>query len=63
MGHWSFDKYSTDYEDGDGEEVNQPMPSPECEEYPLLTEEPAEDDGEPTDDEEEVSLAIEEEEE
>ena len=49
MGHWSSSKYSTDYEDEDGEEVNQPTLSPECEE------EPTEDDGEPaTDDEEEA---------
>ena len=63
MGHWSFGMYSTDYEDEDGEEVNQPTPSPEREEYPLLTEEPAEDDGEPTDDDEEAPMAVEEEEE
>ena len=47
MGHWSSGKYSTDYEDKDGEEVNQSMPSPEREQ------EPTEDDGEPTNDEEE----------
>ena len=47
MGHWSSSKYSTDYEDKDGKEVNQPMPSPE------RKEEPTEDDGEPTDDDEE----------
>ena len=46
MGHWSSGKYSIDYEDEDGEEVNQPTPSPE-------REEPIEDDGEPTNDEEE----------
>ena len=41
MGHWSSGKYSTDYEDEDGEEVNQPMPSPEREK------EPAKDNGDP----------------
>ena len=55
--------YSTDYEDEDGEEVNQPTLSPEREEYLLLAEEPTKDDGEPADDEEEASPAVEEEEE
>jgi hypothetical protein len=50
MGHWSSNKYSTNYEDEDGEEVNQPTLRPEREE------EPTEDDWEPAnDDEEEVS--------
>jgi hypothetical protein len=63
MGHWSSSKYSTDYEDEDGEEVNQPTPSPEREEYPLPAEEPTEDDKEPTDDnKEEAPSATEEEE-
>jgi len=57
MGHWSSGKYSTVYEDEDGKEVNQPTPSPECEEYSLSTEEPVEDDGEPTDEEEEDAPA------
>ena len=62
MGHWSSSKYSTNYEDEDGEGVNQPTPSPECEEYSLSTEEPVEDDGEPTDEEEmEAPQAVEEE--
>ena len=61
MGHWSSNKYSIDYEDEDGEEVNQLTPSPKREEYPLPAEEPTEDDGEPTDDDEEASVAIEEE--
>ena len=34
MGHWLSGKYSTDYEDLDGEEVNQPTPRPEREEEP-----------------------------
>jgi hypothetical protein len=63
MGHWSSSKYSTDYEDEDDEEVNQPMLSPVHEEYPLPVEEPAKDDREPTDDEEEVPPAAEVEEE
>ena len=64
MGYWSSSKYSTDYEEEDGEEVNQPTPSLEREEYPLPTEEPAEDDREPTDDdEEEAPPAVEEQEE
>jgi len=63
MGHWSSGKYSTDYEDKDNEEVNQSTSSPEREEYPLLAEEPVEDDGEPTYDEEEVAPATSKEEE
>jgi hypothetical protein len=65
MGHWSSSKCSTNYEDKNGEEVNQPTPSPEHEEYPLPAKEPAKDDGDPTDDEEEeeVPSATEEEEE
>jgi hypothetical protein len=65
MGHWSSSKYSTNYEDKNGEEVNQLTPSPEHEEYPLPAKEPAKDDGEPTDDEEEeeVPSAVEKEEE
>jgi len=63
MGHWSSGKYSIDYEDKDGEEVNQLTPSPECEDYPLPAEEPTEDDGEPTDDEEGEALAAAKEEE
>jgi len=47
MGHWSSSKYSTDYEDGDDKEVNQPTLSLEHKE------EPTEDDGEPTDGKEE----------
>ena len=47
MGHWSSDKYSTDYEDEDGEEVNQPTPCPE------RKEEPTEDDTKLLDDDEE----------
>ena len=61
MGHWSSGKYSTDYKDEDNEDVNQSMLSPEREEYPLPTEEPAEDDGEPTDDDEEAPVVAEEE--
>ena len=54
MGHWSSGKYSTDYEDEDGEEVNQPTLSPERKEEPTEDNgEPAKDDGEPTNDEEE----------
>ena len=49
MGHWSFSKFSTDYKDERGDEVNQPMLSTE------RKEEPAEDDEEPTDDEKEAS--------
>ena len=45
MGHGSASKYSTDYKDKDGVEVNQSMPSPEHEQ------EPTEDDREPTNDE------------
>ena len=48
MGHWSSSKYSTDYEDEDGEEVNQPMPSPKHKE------ELAKDNREPADEEEEA---------
>ena len=55
MGHWSSGKYSIDYEEEDGEEVNQPMPSPEREE------EPTEDDGEPTEDDREPAATDEEE--
>ena len=50
MWHWSSGKYSIDYEDEDGKEVNQPTPSLEREE------EPADDD------EEEALQAVEEEE-
>jgi hypothetical protein len=58
MGHWSSNKYSTNYEDEDGEEANQPTLRPEREE------EPTEDDWEPAnDDEEEVPQASKEEEE
>ena len=70
MGHWSSGKFSIDYEDEDGEEVNQPTPSLEHEEYLLPMEEPAEDEGKPTeddrepidDDEEAAPPAVEEEE-
>ena len=34
MGHWSSDKFSTDYEYEDGEEVNQLTPSPKHKEAP-----------------------------
>jgi hypothetical protein len=63
MGHWSFSKYSTDYEDKDGEEVNKSTPSLKCEEEPAKDYgEPDKDDEEPTDDEkEEVPQAVEEE--
>ena len=47
MGHWPSGKYYTDYEDEDGEEVNQPTPSPE------RKEEPTEDDTKLPDNEEE----------
>ena len=57
MGHWSSSKYSTDYEDEDGVEVNQPMSSPKHEEYPLPMEEPTDEE------EEEASLMVEKEEE
>ena len=63
MGPWSSSKYSTDYEDKDGKEVNQSTPSPEREEYPLPVEEPTEDDREPADDEEKEALPVIEEEE
>jgi hypothetical protein len=63
MGHWSSSKYSTDYEDEDDEEVNQPMLSPVHKEYPLPVEEPAKDDREPTGNEEEAPSAAEVEEE
>ena len=55
MRHLSSDKYPTDYKDKDSEEVNQPTPSPEHEEYPLPVEEPVEDDREPTNKEDEAS--------
>jgi hypothetical protein len=66
MGHWSSSKYSTNYEDEDDEEVNQPMLSPVHEEYPLLVEEPAKDGREPIGNEEAppaAEVVVEEEEE
>ena len=48
MGHLSSSKFSTDYEDKDEEEVNQPTLSPKREEVPT------EDNGKPTDEEEEA---------
>jgi hypothetical protein len=39
MGHWSSNKYSTNYEDEDGEEVNQPTLRPEREEEEAPAEE------------------------
>jgi hypothetical protein len=65
MGHWSSGKYSTDYEDDDGKEVNQLTPSLEREEYPFLVEEPVKDDRDPVDDDdnEEAPPATEEEDE
>ena len=63
MGHWSSDKYSTNYKDKDGKEVNQHTSSPKREEYPLPTDEPTEDDEEPTEEEEEPVVAEEVEEE
>jgi hypothetical protein len=66
MGRWSSSKYSTDYKDEDGKEVNQSTPSPEREEKLAEDDgELTEDDGKPTDDEEEEEApqAAEEEEE
>ena len=54
-GQWSSGKYSTDYEDKDGKELNQPTLSPKSEEEPAEDDgEPAKDDGEPTNNEEEA---------
>ena len=63
MGHWSSDKYSIDYEDEDGEEVNQLTSSPEREEESTEDDrEPTKDDGEPANDEEEEAWQATEEE-